>query len=64
MEALSVAIDAARARPGGAPAPVFVDCTVGCGGHSGALLARHPTLRLVGIDRDPQVGGQLADSAL
>ncbi len=30
-----------------------VDATVGGGGHSAALLAAHPHLRVVGIDRDP-----------
>lgn len=37
-------------RPGG----VFVDATVGLGGHSEALLERAPDARLVGLDRDPQ----------
>jgi 16S rRNA (cytosine1402-N4)-methyltransferase len=32
---------------------VVVDATLGLGGHAAALLARHPDLRLVGIDRDP-----------
>ncbi|MGC8462837.1 MAG: 16S rRNA (cytosine(1402)-N(4))-methyltransferase RsmH [Acidimicrobiales bacterium] len=31
----------------------IVDATVGGGGHSAALLAAHPHLRVVGIDRDP-----------
>lgn len=31
----------------------LVDATVGLGGHSEALLERHPRIRLVGIDRDP-----------
>ena len=34
-------------------APVFVDCTLGLGGHSEAFLDRFPNLTLVGIDRDP-----------
>ncbi len=32
---------------------LFVDATVGLGGHSEALLAASPEARLVGIDRDP-----------
>jgi len=31
----------------------LVDATVGAGGHSEALLDRHPGLSLVGLDRDP-----------
>jgi 16S rRNA (cytosine1402-N4)-methyltransferase len=31
---------------------VLVDATLGLGGHAAALLAEHPHLRLVGIDRD------------
>jgi 16S rRNA (cytosine1402-N4)-methyltransferase len=37
----------------GRPA-VVVDGTLGLGGHSAALLAAHPQLTLVGLDRDPQ----------
>jgi 16S rRNA (cytosine1402-N4)-methyltransferase len=33
---------------------LFVDCTVGLGGHAAALLERFPGARLVGIDRDPE----------
>ena len=34
------------------PPGVVVDATVGGGGHAAALLAAHPHLRLIGIDRD------------
>ena len=33
---------------------VFVDCTVGLGGHSAALLERFPGTRVLGLDRDPE----------
>jgi 16S rRNA (cytosine1402-N4)-methyltransferase len=33
---------------------LFVDATVGLGGHAEALLARGPAARLVGLDRDPE----------
>ena len=50
---------AARVRELLAPAlagetAVLVDATVGLGGHAAALLADHPGLRLIGIDRDPR----------
>ncbi|MEO3812497.1 16S rRNA (cytosine(1402)-N(4))-methyltransferase RsmH [Sphaerisporangium sp. B11E5] len=35
------------------PAPVLVDANLGLGGHAEALLAAHPELHLIGIDRDP-----------
>jgi 16S rRNA (cytosine1402-N4)-methyltransferase len=36
------------------PGAVVVDATLGLGGHSAALLDRHPGLRLVGLDRDTE----------
>jgi len=33
---------------------LFVDATVGLGGHAAALLERAPEARLLGVDRDPQ----------
>ncbi|WP_437178841.1 16S rRNA (cytosine(1402)-N(4))-methyltransferase RsmH [Kineococcus endophyticus] len=36
------------------PGAVSVDLTLGMGGHAAELLRRHPGLRLVGMDRDPQ----------
>jgi 16S rRNA (cytosine1402-N4)-methyltransferase len=38
--------------PGGGP-PQLVDCTLGGGGHSAALLAANPQLRITGLDHDP-----------
>ena len=37
---------------------VFVDCTLGLGGHAEALLAAHPELQLIGVDRDPVALGR------
>ncbi|WP_175488568.1 16S rRNA (cytosine(1402)-N(4))-methyltransferase RsmH [Streptomyces qinglanensis] len=35
------------------PGATVVDCTLGLGGHSEALLATFPAARLIGLDRDP-----------
>ncbi|NIA01512.1 MAG: 16S rRNA (cytosine(1402)-N(4))-methyltransferase RsmH [Bacteroidia bacterium] len=42
---------------------LFVDCTLGLGGHSAALLMANPTARVIGIDRDPEAL-RLAESRL
>ncbi|HSN98715.1 MAG TPA: 16S rRNA (cytosine(1402)-N(4))-methyltransferase RsmH [Candidatus Nanopelagicales bacterium] len=39
---------------------LFVDVTLGLGGHAEALLQRSPEARLLGIDRDPQALEQAA----
>jgi 16S rRNA (cytosine1402-N4)-methyltransferase len=43
------------------PDAVVVDATLGLGGHAAALLAAHPQLHLIGIDRDPQALARSAD---
>jgi 16S rRNA (cytosine1402-N4)-methyltransferase len=45
---LREAVDLLAPERGG----LFVDATVGLGGHAEALLARSPAVRLVGLDRD------------
>lgn len=42
---------------------VLVDCTLGLGGHSEAVLERIPSARVVGVDRDP-VAIELATARL
>jgi 16S rRNA (cytosine1402-N4)-methyltransferase len=39
---------------------VLVDATLGLAGHSLALLAAHPGLRLIGLDRDPDARAEAA----
>ncbi len=51
-ELLAPAIEAATAS--GARDVVLIDATLGMGGHTLALLSAHPTLRVIGIDRDPE----------
>ncbi len=36
------------------PGSVLVDCTLGMGGHTEAVLRALPQVRVIGIDRDPQ----------
>ncbi|GAA2222307.1 16S rRNA (cytosine(1402)-N(4))-methyltransferase RsmH [Promicromonospora sukumoe] len=36
------------------PGSVLVDCTLGMGGHTEAVLEQLPSARVIGIDRDPQ----------
>lgn len=43
-------IDALQIKPNG----VYVDCTAGGGGHSGAILKRLTTGTLIAVDRDPE----------
>ena len=48
-----VMVDEVVALLGPVPPGVVVDATVGGGGHAAALLAAHPHLALLGLDRDP-----------
>ncbi|CAN5434216.1 16S rRNA (cytosine(1402)-N(4))-methyltransferase RsmH [soil metagenome] len=38
----------------GRPGAVVLDATLGLGGHADAMLAAHPDLRVIGLDRDRQ----------
>ena len=49
LDLLAPALEATGPRP-----PVVVDCTLGLGGHSEALLAAFPEVRLVALDRDKE----------
>ncbi|MFK4085860.1 16S rRNA (cytosine(1402)-N(4))-methyltransferase RsmH [Kribbella sp. NPDC020789] len=49
LERVVALLAPALARPGA----VFVDATLGLGGHSEAFLREFPELRLIGLDRDP-----------
>lgn len=45
----SATVDLVAPKPHG----IYVDCTLGGGGHSEELLQRESTLRVIGLDRDP-----------
>ncbi len=47
---LEESLEALKLKPKG----VYVDCTLGGAGHSLAMLATEPSIRLIGIDQDPQ----------
>ncbi|MGG5172976.1 16S rRNA (cytosine(1402)-N(4))-methyltransferase RsmH [Pseudarthrobacter sp. J1738] len=51
IKLLEPGFEAARQR---GEVPVVIDATLGMGGHSEALLQRHPDLQLIGIDRDEE----------
>ncbi len=35
--------------------PIMIDCTLGEGGHSYSFLSTYPDLRVIGLDRDPNI---------
>ncbi|HUC38460.1 MAG TPA: 16S rRNA (cytosine(1402)-N(4))-methyltransferase RsmH [Acidimicrobiales bacterium] len=51
---LPVMVDEVVALFAPVPAGYVVDATAGWGGHAAAILAAHPQLRLVCLDRDPE----------
>jgi 16S rRNA (cytosine1402-N4)-methyltransferase len=50
LERCLALLDPALRRPGA----VAVDATLGLGGHTEAMLAAHPALTVLGLDRDPE----------
>ena len=58
LDLMAPGIDQARAA---GRTPVALDGTLGMGGHTEALLRRHPDLIVVGIDRDTQALALAAD---
>ena len=52
--ALDRCIDLLTPAINNSTSPVFVDATLGLGGHSFEMLNRFPNLTLIGIDRDTQ----------
>ncbi|MCW2694558.1 MAG: mraW [Mycobacterium sp.] len=53
LERITELLLPALTRGGDSAPAVFVDCTLGLGGHSEAVLAAAPSAILVGLDRDP-----------
>jgi 16S rRNA (cytosine1402-N4)-methyltransferase len=54
-------LDPALAATGGKRDAVYVDATLGLGGHAEAVLATHPRLVLIGLDRDIDALGHAAE---
>ncbi|MCP2338298.1 16S rRNA (cytosine(1402)-N(4))-methyltransferase RsmH [Actinomadura rupiterrae] len=49
---LEILAPAVQAAADSGRTPVYLDGTLGMGGHAEAMLTAHPTLRLIGLDRD------------
>ena len=55
---LKEAVEGLAVKPGGR----YVDCTLGAGGHAGAIIARsQPGGQLLGIEADPEAVKTAAD---